>query len=111
MRTNGNLVNSVIRALSILECYLDVDELKFTDIVKKARLSNGTVNRLLETLMEKDFIIKKENGNYSLGNKNHNGEVVGAISISGFSDRMDNNLDFLKPYREQKVKYYINSYN
>ena len=65
-----NEVRSVIRALNVLECFLEEEYLSFGGITKRINLSNGTVNRLLKTLITKDFIKKnQETGLYGLGER------------------------------------------
>lgn len=53
---NNYQVQSIIRAIDILECFLENDKLSFKDICKKSNLSNGTVFRILKTLIDRNFI-------------------------------------------------------
>jgi IclR family transcriptional regulator, KDG regulon repressor len=54
----NNQVNSLHRAINVLECFLIGEELSFGEICKKTNLSNGTVYRILQTLLERDYISK-----------------------------------------------------
>jgi IclR family KDG regulon transcriptional repressor len=49
-------VKSIVRAVSILECFLESEKLSFKEICRKTKLSNGTVYRILETLIDRNFI-------------------------------------------------------
>lgn len=61
---------SVERALSILECFLDKQELILLEISEKTQLSPSTVLRILNALQEHDFVIKNvKNKTYHLGSK------------------------------------------
>jgi IclR family transcriptional regulator, KDG regulon repressor len=65
-----NRAQCVIRALNILDCFSEEEYLSFSEIGKKTNLSNGTVNRLLNTLISQDFIQKNSDTRfYSLSKK------------------------------------------
>jgi IclR family transcriptional regulator, KDG regulon repressor len=53
---NTDQVKSIIRAVNILECFLENERLTFKEICRKTNLSNGTVYRILETLIDKNFV-------------------------------------------------------
>lgn len=109
MRTKKNHVKSVLRAISILECYLDSDKLKFSDITKKTGLSNSTVSRLLTSLIEKDFLTK-HNGDYSLGNIIF---ILGMTKLSNsiFSKQIHPTLQELASLSEETVNASILYYD
>lgn len=66
---NKVLVQSVERALSILEVFGQHAELGVTEISKLINLNKSTTYGLLNTLYEKGYIDKKANGKYCLGLK------------------------------------------
>ena len=63
-----NKVRSILRAIECLECFANNEKLKFNEIGKITKLSNGTVYRIIETLMSKNLIEKdKKSKEYMLG--------------------------------------------
>ncbi|WP_202081328.1 IclR family transcriptional regulator [Caldalkalibacillus salinus] len=61
-------VRSVERALDILLCFVDQQELTLTEISKRVSLNKSTVYRLLASLERKGFLIRNgENDRYRLG--------------------------------------------
>lgn len=70
MERQSSPTRSVERALEILECFLDQDELILLEISERTGLSGSTVLRILSALQEHDFIIKNPiNKSYRLGKK------------------------------------------
>lgn len=69
--SDGSLIQSVDRALSILECFtLEHREWGVTDLSKKLGLNKSTVFGLLSTLERRDYVEKTpEGGKYRLGLK------------------------------------------
>lgn len=63
------VVQSVDRALSILESFSQHEELGVTEISKLVNLNKSTAYGLLSTLYEKGYVDKKDNGKYCLGLK------------------------------------------
>lgn len=61
---------SVERALEILECFLDKEEMILLEIAEKTGLSSSTALRILCALQEHDFVVKNpQNKRYHLGSK------------------------------------------
>jgi len=69
IKNNKVIVQSVDRALSILEVFSYHEELGVTEISKLIGLNKSTTYGLLSTLFEKGYIDKKANGKYCLGLK------------------------------------------
>jgi len=69
IKNNKVIVQSVDRALSILEVFSHHEELGVTEISKLIGLNKSTTYGLLSTLFEKGYIDKKSNGKYCLGLK------------------------------------------
>lgn len=71
MNKNGEIINSIDRALDILMLlYYEQDELGVTEIAKSLGLYKSTVHRTLSTLENKGFVQQNlENGKYWLGMK------------------------------------------
>jgi len=70
MEKQNSPTRSVERALQILECFLDKEEMILLEIAEKTNLSSSTVLRILNALQEHDFIIKNhQTKKYHLGNK------------------------------------------
>lgn len=64
------MIKSLNKALDVIECLSKKDCLTFTEICKNANLPNGTANRIIKTLMNRNFIEKdKINKKYYLGEK------------------------------------------
>lgn len=70
-RTNNDdykTVRAVDRALDILQCFVDANELSLTDIAKRVSLNKSTVFRLLSTLEKRGFLARNsETDKYRLG--------------------------------------------
>ena len=61
---------SVERALEILECFLEKDEMILLEIAEKTGLSSSTALRILCALQEHDFVVKNpQTKSYHLGSK------------------------------------------
>lgn len=61
-------VRSVERALDILLCFIDQQELSLTEISKRVALNKSTVYRLLATIETKGFVLKNtDTDKYQLG--------------------------------------------
>ena len=70
MEKQASPTRSVERALDILECFLDYDELILLEISEMTGLSGSTVLRILSALQEHDFIKKNpRDKTYRLGRK------------------------------------------
>ncbi|MFZ5945563.1 MAG: IclR family transcriptional regulator [Bacillota bacterium] len=69
LKNNKVIVQSVDRALTILEVFDGNDELGVTEISKRIDLNKSTTYGLLSTLYEKGYIDKRPNGKYCLGLK------------------------------------------
>jgi DNA-binding IclR family transcriptional regulator len=71
LKQSDDLVQSVIRAISILDCFLgETSEYGLMELCRKLDLNKSTVHRLLSTLEATEYIRQKEeNGKYCLGTK------------------------------------------
>lgn len=70
MEKRNSPTSSVERALEILECFLDKDEMILLEIAEKTGLSSSTVLRILAALQEYDFVVRNpQNKTYRLGAK------------------------------------------
>ena len=70
MERQNSPTRSVERALEILECFMDKDEMILLEIAEKTGLSSSTALRILQALSEHDFVEKNNHGKtYRLGNK------------------------------------------
>ena len=58
MERQNSPTRSVERALDILECFMDKDEMILLEIAEKTGLSSSTALRILQALTEHDFIVK-----------------------------------------------------
>ncbi|KJS87625.1 MAG: hypothetical protein JM58_03700 [Peptococcaceae bacterium BICA1-8] len=67
IKNNKAIVQSVDRALSILQVFAQYEELGVTEISKLINLNKSTTYGLLSTLFEKGYVDKKPNGKYCLG--------------------------------------------
>src|SRR5690554_1179527 len=87
MSKTTETVQSVERAIDLLFCFsLQEPELTINDFVTKTGLNRTTVFRLLNSLKEKDLIIKDEElGVYRLG-----------LAFVGFGQIVTENLDVRK---------------
>lgn len=101
MDRQSSPTRSVERALEILECFLDQDEMILLEISERTGLSGSTVLRILSALQEHDFVMKNPvDKTYRLGRK-----------IQWLADRMpsENHDDLRKtayPFlREMNEKY------
>lgn len=84
--TNSNRVKIIYKLMEILNCFIDKEEIRFSELCKITKLSNATISRILNTLIDGEFINKNQKkGLYSLGKK---------FFILGFSTIK--NLDFNK---------------
>lgn len=87
MKAEREKVQSLERALSILECFtMEIPELFLGEIAEKSRLSKSTVHRLLATMLSCGYVKQNEdNQKYSLGLKLFRlGSIVGGnISLRG----------------------------
>ena len=54
----NNQIKSIKRAIDVLECFLASESLSFNEICKKTNLSHGTVYRIINTLINRNFITK-----------------------------------------------------
>lgn len=61
--------NSLKKALSILDCFIYYDELTIAEIVKLTGYSKTSVQRILTTLQDCSYIIRKPSGAYITGLK------------------------------------------
>ena len=65
-----NIVKSVEKALFILDCFKDIEEIGFNELGKLTGLPNGTLFRIISTLINRDYIYKDAStGLYRLGKK------------------------------------------
>ena len=88
MRTNDDLnrVKSVDKALVILDCFYERKKITFSELKELTKFPNGTMSRMLNSLINGDYINKDpKTGLYSLGKK---------LFILGFT--VIKNLDFHK---------------
>lgn len=70
MEKQNSPTRSVERALEILECFLDKEEMILLEIAEKTGLSSSTALRILTALQEHDFVVKNpQNKRYHLGTK------------------------------------------
>ncbi|MDK2823123.1 MAG: IclR family transcriptional regulator, regulon repressor [Clostridia bacterium] len=69
IKNNKVIVQSVDRALSILQVFSNHEELGVTEISKLIGLNKSTTYGLLNTLFEKGYVDKRPNGKYCLGLK------------------------------------------
>lgn len=88
-----NMIQSVSRAISVIECFDCNAELNFNSICKKVNLSNGTVFRIINTFLNRGFIEKNENNKYVLGKK------LIILGLQAF-----NNIEFVKVIHPILVK-------
>lgn len=89
---NSNLVQSVERAIEILDCLADHPKgCGIAELSKNLGLSKSTIHRIITTLKHKEYVAQnKENDKYQLG-----------IKILGLSSSIINNMDLIdiaKPY-------------
>jgi DNA-binding IclR family transcriptional regulator len=89
---NPNLVQSVERAIDILDCLAEYSKgCGIGELSKKLGLSKSTIHRIITTLKHKEYVAQnKENDKYQLG-----------IKILGLSSSIINNMDLIgiaKPY-------------
>jgi Transcriptional regulator len=89
---NSNLVQSVERAIDILDCLAEHPKgFGIGEISKDLGLSKSTIHRIITTLKHKEYVAQnKENDKYQLG-----------IKILGLSSSIINNMDLIdiaKPY-------------
>jgi len=59
----------VSRTIDVINCFVSERELSFNAICKKTNLSNGTIFRIINTLIKNEYIEKNENNKYILGRK------------------------------------------
>lgn len=99
MTTSKDKVQSVERALQILECFSsDKPELLLGEIAKKTQLSKSTVFRLLTTLADHGYIKQNpENQKYSLGIRFFH---LGSVVVNNISIRQAA-LPFMKALCEE----------
>ena len=70
MDQKNSPTRSVDRAIAILECFLEKDEMILLEIAERTGLSSSTALRILNALLEKDFIAKNNQmKTYRLGSK------------------------------------------
>ncbi len=70
MEKQNSPTRSVERALEILECFLDKEEMILLEIAERTGLSSSTALRILTALQEHDFVVKNpQNKRYHLGTK------------------------------------------
>lgn len=89
---NSNLVQSIERALDILDCLAEHSKgCGIGELSKNLGLSKSTIHRIISTLKHKEYVTQnKENDKYQLG-----------IKILGLSASLINNMDLVdiaKPY-------------
>lgn len=89
---NSNLVQSVERALDILDCLSKYPKgCGIGELSKSLNLSKSTIHRIISTLKYKEYVIQnKENDKYQLG-----------IKVLGLSSSITNNMDLIsiaRPY-------------
>ena len=58
MEKQNSPTRSVERALEILECFLDKEEMILLEIAERTGLSSSTALRILTALQEHDFVVK-----------------------------------------------------
>jgi len=69
-KEKSTAVRSLDRGLAILECLGDGEELSLTEISKRVELAYSTAHRLLDTLLERDFVSQDDtSGKYRIGAK------------------------------------------
>jgi IclR family KDG regulon transcriptional repressor len=90
--SNSNLVQSVERAIDILDCLSEHPKgYGIGEMSKKLGLSKSTIHRIITTLKHKEYVAQnKENDKYQLG-----------IKVLGLSSSIINNMDLIdiaKPY-------------
>jgi IclR family transcriptional regulator, KDG regulon repressor len=100
MKSSTNFIQSVDRAIEILECFSnDQNELGVTEISRMLSLHKSTVFGLLATLENRGYMEQNQsNGKYKLGMK-----------LFELGARIQNNMDIAaiaKPYLEDIVKKY-----
>jgi IclR family KDG regulon transcriptional repressor len=99
MKRNDDLVQSVIRAVSILDCFLgETSEYGLMELCRKLKLNKSTLHRLLSTLEATEYIRqKKNNGKYCLGIK---ALLLGLTAV----DNLEIN-EFAYPHLQKLVDY------
>ena len=69
-KEKSTAVRSLDRGLAILECLGDGEQLSLTEIAKRVDLAYSTTHRLLDTLLERDFVSQDDtSGKYRIGAK------------------------------------------
>lgn len=68
-KREGVMVQSVTRALEIVECFSDADELGISEIAERMDLSKSTIYGLVNTLASFGYLEQGENKKYRLGLK------------------------------------------
>lgn len=67
---NKNNIRSIERALEVLECFQEFEELNLSEISKKTNLTTSTVYRIVITLENLKYLLRNENNKkYYLGPK------------------------------------------
>lgn len=72
MKTNENLniLKSVTKTLAVLDCFIEKEEITFSELIKLSKLDNSTLNRIINSLTYNEYLTKNEkSGLYSLGKK------------------------------------------
>jgi len=101
MEEKDMYTRSVERAIDILECFLDADELLLYEIAKKTALSSSTILRIINSLQKRGYINRDpETKKYRLGG-----------TFQSFVERIDRINEEIKKAASQAMEELFEKYN
>lgn len=101
MGENELHTRSVERAMDILECFLEEDELSLNEIAKKTSLSSATVLRIINSLQKRGYVSRDlDTKRYSLGG-----------TFQSFIHRVDSKNEGIKKAAKPIMEELYQAYN
>lgn len=101
MGENEMHTRSVERAMDILECFLEEDELSLNEIAKKTSLSSATVLRIINSLQKRGYVSRDlDTKRYSLGG-----------TFQSFIHRVDSKNEGIKKAAKPIMEELYQAYN
>ncbi len=99
-------VQSVDKALKVIDCFRHQKELTLTEISKLTKFYKSTVFRIIGSLIKSNYLVKDLDGKYSLGPSFHK-LIIDYQRPSFLKDNIQKELDYISSQSNETAAFFI----